>query len=269
MPISVCKMCLQEKMLVSSHFMPRALYDYCRSGGCEPIKFDSKVAFTTSYQAQDYILCKPCEDVLNDGGEKWTVGKLATMDRKPFPLYELVMKAAPQFEDGGAKVYHAVNVAGLEIGPFAHFAAGLLWKASIHSWNKKKKKPKIDLGPYSDRLRKYLRGETGFPEYVKLWLSVVPPEAAMIGFIEPHERESLGGFKSYFCYIPGVLFCWSVGRQVTAELRVGCFATSEYHPFFVSNNIHEILENHTKADYLKARKAGKLAKIREQRWNKN
>jgi hypothetical protein len=262
-------MCLQQKMLVSSHFMPRALYDYCRSADCDVVKFNSKIAFASSYQAQDYILCKPCEDVLNDGGEKWSVGKLATMDRQPYPLYEIVSKAAPQFEDEGAKVYHGVDVAGLEIGKFTHFAAGLLWKASIHSWSKEGKKPRIALGPYSDRIRKYLRGETGFPEYVKLWLSIVPPEAAMIGFIEPHERESFGGFKSYFCYILGVLFCWSVGRQVTAELRAGCFATSECHPFFVSNNVHEILENHTKSDYLKARKSGKLAKIREQRWKKS
>ncbi|HZU32610.1 MAG TPA: hypothetical protein VFB79_15945 [Candidatus Angelobacter sp.] len=262
MPVGICKMCFYQKTLVSSHFMPRAIYDYCRSGDLEPVKFSRKVAFCTSYQVQDYIMCKSCEDVLNDGGEKWTVGKLATMDRKSFPLYEILSKATPQFEDGGAKVYQGVNVAGFEIEQFTHFATGILWKASIHSWSKEKKKPKIDLGPYSDRLRKYLRGEAGFPEHVKLWLTIVPPEAAMIGFIEPHERKSFGGFKSYFCYIPGVLFCWSVGRQVTTELRVGCFATNAYHPFFVSNNVHQILENHTKADYLGARKSGKLVKIR-------
>jgi hypothetical protein len=263
--VGICKMCLQSRTLVSSHFMPRALYDYCRSGDCNPVRFDSKIAFVTSYQAQDYILCKPCEDVLNDGGEKWTVGKLATMDRKPFLLYEILSKATPQFEDEGARVYHGVNVTDLEINKFTHFAAGLLWKASIHSWSKKNKKPKIDLGPYSDRLRRYLRGETEFPKHIKLWLSIIPPENAMIGFIEPHERESFGGFKSYFCYIPGVLFCWSVGRQITTELRVGCFATNEFHPLFVSNNVHEILESHTKADYFRARKSGKLATIRAAR----
>ena len=269
MKVGICKMCLQQKTLVSSHFMPRALYDYCRSGDLEPVKFSSKVAFTTSYQIQDYILCKPCEDVLNEGGERWIVGKLATMDRKTFPLYEIVSQAALQFEDGGVKVYHGINVAGLEIGQFTHFAAGLLWKASVHSWSKENKGPKINLGPYSDRLRKYLQGETGFPEHMKLWLSIIPPESAMIGFIEPHERKSFGGFKSYFCYIPGVLFCWSVGRQITADLKLGCFATSEYHPLFVSNNLHDILEGHTKADYLGARKSGKLAKIRAARNGSN
>jgi hypothetical protein len=245
--------------------MPRALYDYCRSADCDVVKFNSEVAFVSSYQAQDYILCKACEDVLNEGGEKWSVGKLATMDRKPYPLYEIVSKAAPRFEDEGTMVYHGVDVAGLEIGKFTHFAAGLLWKASIHSWSKEGEKPRIELGPYSDKIRKYLRGEAEFPEHIKLWLTIVRPENAMIGFIEPHERVSAGGFKSYFCYIPGVLFCWSVGKQITAELRVGCFATSQYHTFFVSNNVHEILEGRMRMDYLGARKSGKLVKIRTAR----
>jgi hypothetical protein len=29
MPFGVCKMCLQEKNLVSSHLVPRKVYEYC------------------------------------------------------------------------------------------------------------------------------------------------------------------------------------------------------------------------------------------------
>lgn len=258
-------MCLKQKVLVQSHFVPRALYDYCRSADSEPIKFSNKIALTTSYQAKDYLLCAECESVLNEGGEKWTVGKLAQMGRQHFPLYEIVTRAAPAYDEPDAKIYYGIDVPGLEIDKVIHFMAGILWKASVHSWKKDKKEPWIELGPYSDKLRKYLLGEEAFPQHITLWMSIVPPEKAMIGFIEPHERISEGGWKTYFCYMPGVLLAWNIGRQVSVELRQGCFATNAYHPFLISNNVHERLEEITKKTYLGARKTKKLLEIKARR----
>jgi hypothetical protein len=37
MPFGVCKMCLQEKNLVSSHLIPRKVYEYCNRKGHNPI----------------------------------------------------------------------------------------------------------------------------------------------------------------------------------------------------------------------------------------
>jgi len=261
----ICRMCLKQKELAHSHFMPRALYDYCRSADSEPIKFNSEVALVTSYQTKDYILCSECETVLNDGGEKWTVGKLLTADRQHFPLYEIVSKEKPEYDEPDMKIYQGSSIPGLEVEKIVHFTAGILWKASAHSWNKGSIQPKIELGPYSDQLRRYLRGESGFPKNVTLWLAIVPPSKAMIAFIEPHERISEGGWKTYFCYMPGVLLSWNIGKQVSEELRQGCFAGNGGHPFIISDNLHESLEDITKKAYFSARKLGKLAAIRARR----
>jgi hypothetical protein len=39
MPFGLCKMCLQEKNLVSSHLIPRKVYEYCDREGTIRLRF--------------------------------------------------------------------------------------------------------------------------------------------------------------------------------------------------------------------------------------
>lgn len=103
MPLGKCKMCLNQEMLVSSHLMPRLLYDYCRKGEHRPIRVGDGVVIPTDRQTQDYLLCQDCEDVLNKRGEGWVAGKLATFDGK-FPLYDLLTKVSPVLDEDGMAV---------------------------------------------------------------------------------------------------------------------------------------------------------------------
>src|SRR4051794_17573254 len=105
MPRGVCKMCREEKELQKSHLLPAALYDYCRKGDQEPIRVTSEIVMSTSRQTQDYLLCRACEGILNEGGERWIVGKFAKQDRVNFPLYEMVASVGPDMDDGDVKAY--------------------------------------------------------------------------------------------------------------------------------------------------------------------
>jgi hypothetical protein len=96
MPFGVCKMCLQEKNLVSSHLIPRKIYEYCNQKGHNPIVLAGDVLMASDRQWQYPLLCLDCEKVLNDDGENWSVTKLATFE-KTFPLYDLV-SAKPRFQ---------------------------------------------------------------------------------------------------------------------------------------------------------------------------
>ena len=133
MPIGKCKMCLHEKMLVRSHLMPAALYDYCRKGEHRPIKVGMGFVVPTDRQTQDYLLCEDCEDVLNSGGERWILDKLATWERT-FPLYDVLTKVPPLFDEDGMVVYLAGQNPEIAVEKLTHFALGLFWKASVHSW---------------------------------------------------------------------------------------------------------------------------------------
>ena len=121
MPVGKCRMCLHEKTLVRSHLMPAALYDYCRKGEHRPIKVGGGFVIPTDRQTQDYLLCEDCEGVLNNGGERWTLDKLATWERT-FPLYDLLTKAPPLFDEEGMVVYLAAKNPEIEVEKLTHFA---------------------------------------------------------------------------------------------------------------------------------------------------
>lgn len=266
MPQGICKMCLAHKELVESHLMPRALYNYCRSGDSEPIKVSSEIAMITSRQTKDYLLCFECEGVLNKGGEMWILPKLAAKDRKSFPLYEIISGTVPAFDEPDMKIYYGANIPGLEIAKITHFAMGLFWKAGVHSWEKDSKTSRIELGPYADKIRKYLIGDAAFPKHVSLSVNVTKPSKAANLFNDPHETFSKeGGYRTHFYYVPGVLFMLNIGRQISQELILGCFATNMYHPIVVSDGLHDHLEGVVRNMYLRVPKSKKLMEVKAQR----
>jgi hypothetical protein len=197
--------------------MPAALYDYCRKGGHRPIKFGAGFVMPTDRQTQDYLLCEDCEDVLNNGGERWILGKLATWERT-FPLYDLLTKVPPLFDEVGEAVYLAAQNPEIEVEKITHFALGLFWKASVHSWRGNTTDPRIDLGPYSEDIRHWLRGQNAFPKYLYLTVVVEKPHKAQITMNEPYEGRRQG-WRTHFVHVPGVLFMMALGKAVDDSVR--------------------------------------------------
>ncbi len=215
--IGKCRMCLREKALVRSHLMPAALYDYCRKGEHRPIKVGGGFVIPTDRQTQDFLLCEDCEDILNSGGEGWILGKLATWERT-FPLYDLLMKVPPLFDEDGMVVYLAAQNPEIEVEKLTHFALGLFWKASVHSWRGDTTDPRIDLGPYSEEVRDWLRGQNVFPEYVYLIVVMEKPQKAQITMIDPYEGVRQG-WRTHFVHVPRVLFMMALGKTVDDSVR--------------------------------------------------
>jgi hypothetical protein len=119
-----------------------------RKGEHSPIKVGGGIVLPTDRQTQDYLLCEECEDVLNKGGERWILDKLATWERL-FPLYDALTKYPPLFDEDGMVVYLAADNPAIDVVKLTHFALGLFWKASVHSWKGDMTDPRIELGPYS------------------------------------------------------------------------------------------------------------------------
>ncbi len=162
MPFGLCKMCLQEKNLVSSHLVPRRVYEYCDREGHNPICLADDVLMASDRQWQHPLLCIECETVLNEGGEDWSVTRLATFE-KTFPLYDLVSANPPAFSVDGANVFFVRDLPRVKIKALVHFGMGMFFKAAIHSWQKGTIEPRINLEPHTEPLRLWLRGEGEFP----------------------------------------------------------------------------------------------------------
>jgi hypothetical protein len=251
MPLGKCKMCLLQKMLVSSHLMPAALYDYCRKGEHSPIKVGGGFVTPTDRQTQDYLLCEDCEDILNRGGERWIADKLATWERT-FPLYDLLTKVPPEFDEEGMVLYLGAKNPELKVDKLTHFALGLFWKASVHSWKGDTTDPRIELGPYSEAIRKWLRAESGFPVNLYLVMVVEKPLRAQITMNDPYEgvRE---GWRTHFVHVPGVLFMMALGRMVDESVRVLAI-NNNGNPINVSNELTGSFEKLMVESLLKSRK---------------
>jgi len=236
MPVQKCPMCLGVKEVVSSHLIPSALYDYCRSAdNASPVRVGDGVIMHTDRQTQAYLLCTDCEDILNKGGENWVNRKLATM-KQSFPLYDLLVGTIPAFDENGGTLYCANQNPMIDADKLTHFALGIFWKASVHSWRGKHRSPLIQLGPYSDVIRTWLRGESQFPQHISLTVSLSRPERALITFHDPIETKLLE-WHAFLLYVPGVQFILSTGRDIDPAMKDTCFHENAAHPIFVSDDL--------------------------------
>jgi hypothetical protein len=237
---------------VDSHLIPAALFAYCDTPEMGPVRVGGGVVFTTDRQIHDYLLCKVCEDVLNRGGEAWMNPKFCTMQRV-FPFYELLVSGpvAENEPDGG--LYFAASNPLLDTEKVAHFAMGIFWKASVHSWKGGEVDPMIELGRYSDQVRTWLRGETAFPKNVCLSVMVSPPRRAQITLNAPMEGERTA-CRNFIMHFLGILFTMSVGNQIEPELRPTCFSDNPNRPIIVSEGITGLLEQKLAKHYHGQRK---------------
>jgi hypothetical protein len=198
----------------------------------------ARVVVQTSRQVQHRLLCQDCEDLLNKGGENWLLPLLATMDKK-FPLLDIIERLRPDEVDGELHMYAASRNPAIEIDKLIHFAIGVFWKASIHSWEGGTKTPRIELGPYGGRVRSFLRGETPFPQNMGLVLGVLPREKALVSFSLPY-RNPVREFHGFTFHVPGVVFVLSVGKNLGADIPRICFATNPAHPILVADLAQDI-----------------------------
>ena len=184
---------------------------------------------------------------------------------KIFPLYELVVRSPGQtFVEGEAGTYFATGSSGIDALKVTHFAMGIFWKASVHSWEGNSIEPMIDLGSYSDTIRLWLRGKRPFPDNVSLTFMVCRPETAQITLLPPTEGVNQG-WRTFYFHVLGALFTLSIGEHLSPEMRMCCFARRPDHPMFVSEDLNKILKRHFTARYMQSRKTEQFLKSKAKR----
>lgn len=257
MPIQKCPLCLELKNVISSHLMPARMYDYCRPPGEHPISISSDLVIASDRELQDYLLCLECEDNLNKGGETWLL-PLLSQYKGPFPFYDLLTRLPPDVVDGDAAGYAAAKNTDIDCDKLIHFAMGVFWKAAVHSWSGSRTETMIDLGPYAEPIRRFLRSETGFPDHMSLTIGVLPPPAQLISFHNPY-RGSSKKWHNFLFYVSGIEFCLAVGTAVDDAVRESCFACNPAHPIIVTD-FSKAIEGIIKQVWTNARKAKNVEK---------
>jgi len=257
MPIQKCPMCLEVKNVVSSHLMHGDVYDYMRAPKAHPIAMNSQVVMVSDRELQFPLLCADCEDCLNKGGEMWLLPLLATYEGS-FPFHDLLTKFEPDQVVDGARAYCTVKNPEIQADKVAHFAMGIFWKAAVHSWRGITTEPLIELGPYAEKVRKFLRGEASFPEHMLLNVGVLPKPVKHISCCLPY-RGSNPEYFNYVFYVCGMEFALDVGKKIPADLRQNCFVSNPLRPIILLDFSEDIRMNFNGV-WKKAHKAKTLAK---------
>ena len=232
MPIGKCPLCLEEKTLIRSHLVPAALYKLIRTPESEPVIVTPNVVMQSSRQWQDYLLCGKCDNLFNQEGEGWVLPLLAKADGS-FPLYDILVKCAPCEVEGNSALYAAGKNSEIDVAKLTHFAMGIFWKASVHSWSGEKTDPLVGLGKYGEGVRRFLRAEGCFPEHMALIVGVSPPPQ-MPTFNMPY-RGSAKGFHNFLFHVPGINFALNVGNLVSGDMKETCFASHRLHPILLKD----------------------------------
>lgn len=233
-PIGRCPLCLGHKTLVRSHLVPAALYKLCRTQESEPVLVTPSVIMQSSRQWQDYLLCSECENLFSRNGESWVLPLLAKSDGT-FAFHKILVKHGPESVLDGSALYAAAKNPEIDIAKLTHFAMGIFWKASVHSWSGERTSSLIDLGSYGEQVRKFLKAEEDFPERMALIVGISPPPL-LPTFNIPY-RGSERNFHNFLFHVPGINFVLNVGKLVSSEMKELCFASQPLHPITCVKNL--------------------------------
>jgi hypothetical protein len=217
-----CKLCLLDKDLRVSHFLPAGVFKslLLRSeknphpGFMSPTK-----TVETSLQMQDYLLCGDCEQRFSAKGERWVLRNMAR--ESGFPLQEKLLKATPIRSIPGLTTYAAGPIADIDVDALEYFALSVFWRASVHNWRPilGDRYERLELGPYREGLRRFLLAGS-FPKDLCTLISVFPKA----DFVRTTFPPTLGEKKHwdgtpYSFLIPGIQFTMVLGKKMNAETR--------------------------------------------------
>lgn len=209
-----CGLCLREARLQLSHLLPRALYRLVGSG-TDPSHPDTVLltdgcARKSSVQARRHLLCADCEKRLNDGGECWVL-RNCYRGRGRFRLREDLQASAPIDPNPELVVYRSQPK---DFNQLVYFCLSVIWRASLCDWECRGHIFRhLELGPYQDQIRGYLKGETALPDKVDVKIVLSALARPMLGMCVPVSyRGSLRHHHRF--HIPGIMFDAGIGGPV-------------------------------------------------------
>jgi hypothetical protein len=217
-----CKLCGKRRVLQRSHLMPKALYRMTKKEGGplgDPILVTRETTGQTGRQFWAHLLCSECEKRFNDGGEAYVMGQVHNGER--FPLLERLNVAMPVQAAPGIALFSG-RAMGVDTDRLAYFAMSIFWRASVRRW------PSHgggqiwkSLGADEDRVRRYLLGETPFPENMVLLITVCNDWQSQGSFFSPAAVR--GAPASFGLQTRGIYFRLFVGPDIPeGARRTGC-----------------------------------------------
>jgi len=216
--------------------MPAALYPK----NAKELLFTTQVAtHTERFEVKQYLLCSSCEQRFSNNGESEVLRLVAPklVPRKPheFPLLDRLTTKTRFHDADGLRAYEAKDV-DVDDEKFAYFALSLAWRASVASWELPGGQwtTMIDLGAHQEVLRRFLLGETLFPQDIAIIMTVCTDEETRRNWIVPTRSPQEGCETIVFSSCGFLLRVW-FGPGIPERFRRSCLRTSAHRPIFLTD----------------------------------
>lgn len=176
MPQGICALCQRNAELQDSHLIPKGVYKALREPDHvirHPVLVTSSATVQTSEQVSDYLLCRACELVFEQGGEDWVLRNSPKRGGR-FPLRDALLRSSVKSEIPSAIICKAPHDPAFDVERLIYFAASVFWRASVHHWSGSKHlMTPAQLSPFvEEQLRRFLLGVGPFPPGTALLISV-------------------------------------------------------------------------------------------------
>ena len=161
----VCPLCQIAKHLKDfrkSHFIPAGLYHSGKKG----LQYGTRSGTgRLEKEIKDLLLCSTCESFFDQGGESYVLSRIAAKVTDEFPLHRMLSDAPPLERYPDISLFSGDDL-GIGMRKFAHFALGIVWRATVHDWMMPDGKilPRQAIGDFEPPIRSYLLGGTFPPD---------------------------------------------------------------------------------------------------------
>jgi len=236
--IGTCKLCLKDgQALQMSHLVPRGVYALCRANNApnpNPFLITNQFSMQTSRQMQVPLLCFRCEQLLREKGEDWVIPELAQYG-SAFGFLDKLQTVQPLHNEPDFISYVLSQVPAVKVADFVHFFVGIFWKASVHPWRKGRTDPWINLGAFSEEMRKFLLGEAPFPAAMALSVTMLPRPVTLISFHPPYETIGANGDRNGHFYVCGFNTTLWMGPNIPIEISATSIHQAPHYLTVVDN----------------------------------
>jgi hypothetical protein len=160
------------------------------------------------------------------------------------------------------KMYATASLSEVDGEKLAYFVLSILWRGSVHSWKWGKDKQRTDsLGRrYEEEFRKYLVGESSFPNNAAVHVFLLTKQEMCNGFTIPFRQKLSDGSWRYTFNFLGISFRCYLGNALTDSVRRGCIYRSAEKYIFVGELADEVLVRDFAPTLIKSRPIGRIRK---------
>jgi len=222
MSLKTCSLCLQQRELRESHYIPKGIFKVVGRGGPDyesqhvSLNFQTGTTSYSNFQPTQKLLCGDCEQIFSDRGENHVIPELLT--HHDFPLRNKILSLV-----SNDSIVTRKTMGKLDYQSYAYFVLSVIWRGSIARWPSPYDKLYGKLRHHEELFRRYLYGQDYFPyrTFITVLIDSVDTNYHWINIPNVHSEiyEKIR-LRVFTFQVPGVIFRVFTEASIPADQKI-------------------------------------------------